>query len=691
MSRGPYPILLILAMSLPGAARALGLGDIRIDSGLNEPLAAQIDIVGATRDELIGLTAKVANRDVFLHAGSERPAFLASATFKVGLDAHGRPVLNVRSVEPFTDPVVSLFVDLRWNTGELIREYSLLLDPAGYSPPQRTEPVTANSEPAVTAATAVSTRTAATTTAAVPATALSTTPTPRQHRVGPRDTLRAIVRAAGARTESTAQRMMIAIYRANPHAFDGNINLLRAGVVLDLPTPEQLDAVNAVEAKREVRAQTTAWRMDGRPSRASRLAAQPPPPTNFAAQPVVLKLPAPATTTSATTTSVTTAAPPALSPDQETALQNRVQSLEAELNDMHKQLATEHASIEDLRELAANKPAPLTMAAPADAPQVPQSQPTPRVEVMQEPPLSGTDSSTTPVTTASTGFPIRRVGWLAAALVVVTAALAYARRRRLQEQEDDMAPRYPIAVSPAPEVRVEAAKVPPVAPRPSVPTAVETAAPHSASESAVLEQALERSYLESLAVDSLGIDTDVNAPQTFAPASSHETAGLETVALDAADLAAAEDQATINTAILEGRHFAPSPAAAAAPVEATTVDYDLLDLDATAEHVQHVQMPSHLHDHVVMGERRTNIVDVLKTAIERDPNRRDLRMKLLETYHGSAAMNRRAFLDVVKKLAREQDKLSPEDWKKVVMMGREIAGDDIFFADPSKDDFANCA
>ncbi len=53
MSRGPYPMLLMLAMSLPGAVKALGLGDIRVDSALNEPLSAQIDIVGATREELV--------------------------------------------------------------------------------------------------------------------------------------------------------------------------------------------------------------------------------------------------------------------------------------------------------------------------------------------------------------------------------------------------------------------------------------------------------------------------------------------------------------------------------------------------------------------------------------------------------------------------------------------------------------
>ncbi|MGA2191505.1 MAG: hypothetical protein ABSH33_23580, partial [Steroidobacteraceae bacterium] len=228
-------------MSLPGAARALGLGDIRIDSALNEPLSAQIDIVGATREELIALTAKVANRDVFLQYGADRPAFLASATFKVGMDSQGRPVLNVRSADPFTDPVVSFLVDLRWDRGELIREYSLLLDPAGFSQSSRPAESTAStsmsdrasppsgvgqSPPARPIDPRVAAMTQEAPSTAKPSKALVETvpadPTiVAQHRVVPRDTLRGIVRHAGARTESHAQRMMIAIFRANPHAFDG--------------------------------------------------------------------------------------------------------------------------------------------------------------------------------------------------------------------------------------------------------------------------------------------------------------------------------------------------------------------------------------------------------------------------------------------------------------------------------------
>ena len=274
MSRGPYPILLALAMSLPGAARSLGLGDIRVDSALNEPLTAQIDIVGATRDELAALTAKVANRDVFLHYAADRPSFLASATFKVGLDGAGRPVLNVRSSEPFTDPVVSLLVDLRWGNGELIREYPLLLDPPGFASPRRAatdQPASASAPrvadaagadlPAVTQETPARAKPAKPAIDTVPMdrttepahagrTADGATPSPAasgdqvaaaiHHTVAPRETLRGIVRHAGASTETHAQRMMIAVFRANPHAFEGNINVMHVGAVLSIP-PE--DAV----------------------------------------------------------------------------------------------------------------------------------------------------------------------------------------------------------------------------------------------------------------------------------------------------------------------------------------------------------------------------------------------------------------------------------------------------------------
>jgi hypothetical protein len=212
---------------------------------------------------------------------------------------------------------------------------------------------------------------------------------------------------------------------------------------------------------------------------------------------------------------------------------------------------------------------------------------------------------------------------------------------------------------------------------------------------------------------------------------SHEAPGLDTVAIDTSDLEAELRDADPNTVVLDNLQAhseafdeaqalhtvaaggsisgggsiavsapapqsrtstADEPMASASSIAAagTALDYNLLDLDATA---QHVQMPSQLNDNVVVSERRTNIVDVLKSAIDRDPHRRDLRMKLLETYYSAASINQRAFLEVVRKLAREREFLSTDDWKKVMMMGRDIAAEDILFADPAAkdDDLADCA
>ncbi len=735
MSRGPYPILLMLAMSLPGAARALGLGDIRIDSALNEPLSAQIDIVGATRDELIALTAKVANREVFQHYGADRPAFLASATFKVGMDSQGRPVLNVRSAEPFTDPVINFLVDLRWNNGELIREYSLLLDPAGFSPSSVAAATTTMSDrppasrdagPAPAAKTndpRVAAMTQETPSRAKPSKALvETVPADRtsvaqQHRVVPRDTLRGIVRRAGARSESHAQRMMIAIFRANPHAFEANINLLHLGALLTLPSEDEVAAIDTADARREVRAQMTAWRLDGRPAAPRRVASMP------VAAPTPNAAPADASDTD--------------------ALKGRVQSLEQALDDMHKQLASESATLQDLQQLTAHGaaapalPAPTrdSAAAPAaaiapTAASAPAAVPAPgavaaaaahpmRVEVMHA------DEHSAPMITevaprssprmSSAAF----LGPIALALALAAAGFAYSRRRVLMalekppaapaiddEHTDTANLTAPALLQPAGEAdaahvsrAVEQSK--PVAPVVLADPA-EAAAPQSAQtapsdqttqELAIDAELLERSYLDALAIDTLGIDTIVTARDDAAAhelandTAAQDAAGLDTVALDASELDTAMQDADLHTAIIDSRKIEP------ASVSSTNLDYNLLDLDATSEHVQaqHVQMPSQLNDQVVVSERRMNIVDVLKTAIDRDPHRRDLRMKLVETYYSAASMNRRAFLDVVKKLSREREFLSAEDWKEIVKMGKEIAPDDILFADSSTGDLADCA
>jgi hypothetical protein len=124
-------------------------------------------------------------------------------------------------------------------------------------------------------------------------------------------------------------------------------------------------------------------------------------------------------------------------------------------------------------------------------------------------------------------------------------------------------------------------------------------------------------------------------------------------------------------------------------IDPTRLDYNLVDLDMTA---QHVHMPSVLNEQVVVKERRTNLADVLRLAIEREPDRHDLRMKLLELYYSAAATNRQAFLEVVQKFARDRDYLHSDQWDKIAFMGRQIASENPLFAEETAaDDIADCA
>jgi pilus assembly protein FimV len=173
------------------------------------------------------------------------------------------------------------------------------------------------------------------------------------------------------------------------------------------------------------------------------------------------------------------------------------------------------------------------------------------------------------------------------------------------------------------------------------------------------------------------VNLNAHALQATAVAAADEPVTAAEVA--AAEAAASDESATVMVA------------AEALHVDATRLDYNLVDLDLTA---QHVHMPSVLHERVLVKERRTNLVDVLKKAVEREPDRRDLRMKLLETYYAAAAANRHAFLEVVQRLARDRDRLEEGEWDKIALMGRQIASDSALFSGDSEDEddkLADCA
>jgi pilus assembly protein FimV len=650
MSRGQNPLVLMMALSLPGAAHALGLGEIHVNSALNEPLAADIDILGATAEELSSLTASIANKDTFLRFGAERPAFLASATFKVSHDVKGRPVLVIRSTDSFTEPLVNLLVDLRWHNGEVIRRYSLLLDPAGFPSAIQVAaavhspvvPLAALVAPAPAPAPAVTNILAA---AAAPLASADATASPAARatrttthvKIGAKATLRGVAWRVGARSDSDLKKTMLAIFRANPNAFEGNINRLRLGAVLTIPSAADISTISKEDAGREVQAQMTAWRASPQKARTAAAPVQAMPVPVQAAEAAALNL--------------------------------RVQSLERGLHDMQGQLEREQNKLLGVQaqvryaEEAVNVP---VAAAPA-----------PRQWLL--PLLIGGIA----LLAGALGAMFLKLRRGATPKIGATSTLAVSA---LRVDESSMPATKPAAeeqdsneLSAGNAVRDEQETK--VGEQVSAAVNIAPAAPPKPTFT-INEDELRAAFEDTL---DLSEETAILAAEIAA--ASGDTANLPAAtvnlnahALQAAAVAAADESATVKVS------------AEALNVDTTKLDYNLLDLDLTA---QHVQMPSVLHERGIVEERRTNLVDALKKAVEREPERRDLRMKLLETYYAAAAANRQGFLEVAQKLARDRDRLGEGEWDKIAFMGKEIASNTILFSSNSEaeddNELADCA
>lgn len=312
----------------PLAGHALGLGKLKVQSALHEPLKAEIEFTSITDAELRGLNATLAPRADFEAAGAERLPFLAQIKFNVVRRPDGRHFLELRTDQPVEEPFVHLLIQLDWAGGRLVREYTALIDPPQYAvatPPRIEVPETAPAlpevntvPPPVAAPEPVEPVRPAERPAAEPplvAEPMDAPPVPEAHPgdmpLGPPttasapistetgwpehdapptveplapgereelgtvasgwahaseyvvqrgDTLWAIAERMRADQGLTLEQVMVAIFKNNKSAFFGNnLNNLRAGKVLKLPERETVEATSPRQARTEFRAQYDAW------------------------------------------------------------------------------------------------------------------------------------------------------------------------------------------------------------------------------------------------------------------------------------------------------------------------------------------------------------------------------------------------------------------------------------------------
>lgn len=247
---------------------SVGLGDIKQSTGLNQPLNAVIPLLSSGDLAEYEVLASLASNKEFNKIGVERIFFLNSLKFETTRDDNDQIIIKVTTRTPVKEPFLNFVVELNWPNGRILREYTLLLDP----------PVFENST--------VSTIEKSTSKPPTPWASNQGKP-PAESRaprsgygdernestfsgntygpVSSTDTLWSISSRARPDNSVSIHQTLVAIYRANPDAFnDGNINNLRKGAVLNIPDASTIRSVPQRAALQDVVMQNRQWRSGSR-------------------------------------------------------------------------------------------------------------------------------------------------------------------------------------------------------------------------------------------------------------------------------------------------------------------------------------------------------------------------------------------------------------------------------------------
>jgi pilus assembly protein FimV len=260
----------IVILALIGAdAFALGLGGLRTESALNQPFVGEIDLFDVKPDELDTIKATLAGVDAFAKSGVERYHFLNGLVFKPEVSARGGAVIRVTSREPIREPFMDFLVEVVWPAGQMIKEFTVLLDPPSMAqrrapevrPPAITDrrPATSPSAPrsAPRSEPAPPRSDAADRPPTQPARRIPSGPDGFPSYFGPVRSGTGLLRLArgGQPTGATTAQTALALYRNNQDAFiGGDIDRLIAGKTLVIPTRAELFALDEAAAAAELQA-----------------------------------------------------------------------------------------------------------------------------------------------------------------------------------------------------------------------------------------------------------------------------------------------------------------------------------------------------------------------------------------------------------------------------------------------------
>ena len=699
-------ILALASASIIYRADALAIGEIEVRTMLNEPLDARVPLVAVSPEELSTLVVSPASVAAYETAGLELTGYVADLDFEVVQATP--PFVRIRGQRPAREPFLDLLLEFSWGSGRLLRNYTILLDPpaVAFEPVAQADtaasdasgPTVSPSDVTPTApsrATARSSQSGSTpapatdpafnegvgwvdSTKPAPATPAAppepeliaprrTTPAETVRRYGPvqsKETLWSIAFRLRPDPALTMSQMQLAIFLANPEAFDGNINTLRSGAMLHVPSAADVASLDALEAKEEIARQRQSYR-----SRARTAVERPRPPAPRAEPPVVTE-PEPAQPAAETA-----AAEPVEPPiEQSVAPTDEPPAAASEVDEPAPVEATDAEPTSSAEADLSAEPEE----APADesAPQRPMTalerlraqqagQPVPGRPEPQQPILGQETSSEATVDSTSPpsddaaedaeapngegeAAPVSRPAapaqapvdddggfpWLILLLALVAGGgVGYMIWKRRQTQTV-ATPTWPSAKEAA------------------------TEAPADPGDTTVSE--------EPVAADeqpaTLDATTSLDANETAAELAEGmepdpEALGLEaTTVFDAGAETATDTGGPVETPASESTQ----------QFHSETIMIDVSGDDPVAEADFHLAYG--LYDEAAL---------LLQQAMESDPGRADIKSKLAEVYF--AASQPSEFVELARRVQPELAESAPAEWNRIVIMGQQIAPDEPLF------------
>ena len=691
-----------LLLWLPLHGLGAGLGKLTVLSALGQPLSAEIEIASLQPGEEDSLVARFATPDAYRQAGIELNPAVLGVRFSIERRS-GRHVIRLASNAPINEPFLNVLVELSWNTGRLVREYTFLLDPPEYKGPQPVAPApAARPAPATTAPVPAPRAVEQRPMAPAPASAAAAA-SGKTYEVKKGDTLARIAAQTNPGGVSL-QQMLIALYRANPDAFIGdNINRLRAGRILNVPDQAAASGVDEADARRMVAAQGQDYRAY-QSKLAGAVAAAPAESSTgrrSAAGIIAPKAEEPAAAEPRDQVKLSKADPAGRGADSKAARgdnaaardkaikesESRVADLEKNVQDLRKLLELKNQQLAELEKKGGAKPPAVAPAAPAPAA---APTPTPAAKAPEAKPAA------TPAP-AATPSPTPAPAPAAPAPVAVTPAKPAAEAPKAPDAAKDS------AKSPEAAKAADAAKATSDAAKPgeAAKSADATKAPADMAKPAA--DAAKAPDAPKPAAKA----ADAPKPKVVAPPPPPPPASLIDEFLDSplalGGLAAAvlllvgygwwawrkkkADQSRFQDSVMgapasslgASSVFSGAPSSENVDTGAAVSQASVSDTNVAASDTDEVDPIAEADVYMAYG-RDAQAEEILKDALNKDPNRLAIHSKLLEIY---AARRDLPNLEQTAMKVKELTGGEGEDWDKAIVLGRTAdPGNTLYGGDP---------